>query len=111
MSKKLLLVTVSCPDAKVAEELADHLLEKKLVACAQVTSKIQSFYVWNDRRESSTEVLLILKSLDFLWEKLEEAIDREHPYDTPEVIAQRACRCSVKYLDWVKQEVRDHDEG
>ena len=69
-----------------AESLAGGLVERKLVACAQLLP-ISSIYTWEGKVEKDSEVLLLLKARADLYDEIESYILENHSYDTPEVSA------------------------
>ena len=98
------VLLVTAPDLTVARMLARAALEQKLVACANLVPRIESHYWWQGKLESSQEVLLVLKSRKPLLPRLEELIQKLHPYDTPEIIALPLAAGSRRYLDWLRHE-------
>ena len=98
---KVCLVLVTTPDVKVARKLANAALAARLIACANLLSKIESHYWWQGKIESGAEVLLLLKTTLGCLKKLERLIVANHPYDTPEFIVLRVQGGNRRYLDWL----------
>jgi periplasmic divalent cation tolerance protein len=103
---KFSLVFVTAPDLKTARILGKAALRAKLVACANLVPKIESHYWWQGKLESSTEVLLILKTPRARLAALEALMVAKHPYDTPEFLAVPLGAGSRKYLDWLAASCR-----
>jgi periplasmic divalent cation tolerance protein len=59
---KFAVVLVTAPDLKTARALAKAALKARLIACANLVSKIESHYWWHGKIESGAEVLLVLKT-------------------------------------------------
>ncbi|MCH8538876.1 MAG: divalent-cation tolerance protein CutA, partial [Alkalimonas sp.] len=55
------LVMATCPDQDEANRITAALLQKKLAACIQ-HQRIDSHYVWQDKLEQSSEILLMIKT-------------------------------------------------
>ena len=102
------LILCNCPDAYVAERITQHLLEQKLAACVNVLPAVQSHYVWQGKREQSTEIPLLIKARKEDFIEIEQAICALHPYQVPEIIAIAAQQVFAPYLQWV-QEVTSRD--
>ncbi len=98
-------VFVTAPSISVARKLAAVTLKERLAACANLLPKIESHYWWQGQLESSSEVMLILKTTKDKLEALQECVIKNHPYDTPEFIVVEITRGSQKYLDWISSSV------
>ncbi len=103
--KNALLISTTFEHLKEAEEMADLLLEARLIACAQITGPITSCYWWNGKIEKSMEYLLAMKSIEHLYKDLEREIIDKHSYETPEIIAVPITHASKEYLNWMQQEL------
>lgn len=95
------IVLVTAPDSKTARALAKAALLARLIACANLIPKIESHYQWQERIESSAEVLLILKTRKSNLAALEKLVLARHPYDTPEFLVLPLSAGNKKYLDWL----------
>lgn len=96
------MIFVTCPHRKSANKIADALLKKKLIACANIVSNLKSKYWWKGKIESSDETLLIMKTKRKLFNTAKKEIKSLHPYDVPEIICVRIAEGSKDYLNWVK---------
>ena len=103
--KTLILITTAVERKEDAERIAALLLERRLVACAQISTPITSVYRWRGEVTTASELVLSLKTLPQHYALIEEVLLQEHPYETPEIIAQEIPFVSNAYSDWVKQEV------
>jgi periplasmic divalent cation tolerance protein len=103
--KNLLLITTTFERKEDAERIAAVLLERRLVACAQISAPITSVYSWRGKLTTATELILSLKTMPQHYTLVEEVLLQEHPYETPEIIAQEIPKVSNAYRDWVEQEV------
>lgn len=99
------LTTVATRDD--AQRLARALVERQLVACAQI-SEVESFYRWQGRLHNEPEFRLLCKTTEALYEALEQAILELHPYDVPAIHAFAMDRISDAYADWIESELADH---
>jgi periplasmic divalent cation tolerance protein len=98
---KFCLVLVTAPDLKTARTLARAALQAKLIACANLVSKIESHYWWQGRVESGAEVLTVMKAPKVKLAALEKLILAKHPYDTAEFLVVPLSAGSKKYLAWL----------
>jgi periplasmic divalent cation tolerance protein len=94
------IVLVTAPDLKTARKLARMALDARLVACVNLVPKIESHYWWQEKIESGTEVLMLLKTTTPRVAALEKLILANHPYDTPEFVALPVAQVNNQYLNW-----------
>ncbi|WP_457626206.1 divalent-cation tolerance protein CutA [Persephonella sp.] len=100
-----IVVFVTTPDKDTAEKLALKLVENKLAACVNITEQVKSVYFWQGNIENEKESLMIIKSREDLFEKLEQFIKENHPYTIPEIIALPIIKGSSEYLNWIDETV------
>ena len=101
----VLLVLSTCPDRDTAQRLGSALVESRLAACVNIIPGVTSVYRWNGRIERDDECLLLVKTTDANYQRLESWLTDEHPYELPELIAVRTTRGLHDYLTWVHNEV------
>jgi periplasmic divalent cation tolerance protein len=101
MLPELIEVLTAVAEKHDAQAIATLLVEKRLAACVQITSPIESSYWWNDRIETAREWQVIAKTLGSLYGAVEEAIREMHPYDEPEILALPVLAASPGYRKWV----------
>ena len=104
----MIIVFISCQDKKQSEEIGKQLLKARLAACVQIVPGIDSLFFWppKDHTISQTqEVLLLAKTLESKWDKLEKLVGILHTYDTPEIIALPVSHVSKSYFDWLAAEL------
>jgi periplasmic divalent cation tolerance protein len=99
-----IIVTVSYPDHDIACEQAKQLIEKKLIACAQLTPT-ESIYLWKNQLENSNEVIMHAKTVQALWQSILETVKATHPYELPEIIATPIIEIDKSYLLWMLNEL------
>jgi periplasmic divalent cation tolerance protein len=95
------IVFVTAPDLETARLLAAKTLEAGVIACANLVPGIESHYRWQGKLESSSEVLLVLKTTLGALDSLEKIILQHHPYDTPEIVSVPISNGNERYLEWL----------
>ena len=100
---KILAVYTTVGSADEAQTLARALVERKLVACAQI-SAIESIYTWDGAVQQAPEWRVLFKTTADLYPEVESAILAHHSYDLPAVYAVAFDRCSEPFADWVQSE-------
>jgi periplasmic divalent cation tolerance protein len=89
-----------------AERIARALVEERLAACVQIVGPIGSTYRWHDAIENAQEWQCWAKSRRDLYDEIERAIRRLHPYEVPEILAVPVAAGSTSYLAWLEGEVK-----
>ena len=102
---KFCCVLSTVPSIKKARFLAGLLVSKRLAACVQILPGIESHYRWRGKKETSREVLLVIKTKTSVYEKLEKVLLKNHPYEVPEIVCLSIAKGSKAYLDWIAEEV------
>jgi len=100
----VVVVFITAPRGK-GEDIARELLERRLVACANVT-EVRSLYWWRGKIEGDNEDLIVAKTTASRLEDLINAIKEIHPYEVPEVIALPVLACNEDYCRWVREETK-----
>ena len=101
---KYCCVLSTVPNIKKARQLAGLLVSKRLAACIQILPGLESHYRWKGKKETSKEVLLLIKTRASLYKKLEAAILKNHPYEVPEIVCLPITKGSKAYLRWISKE-------
>lgn len=100
---ELLLVLTTLASADDARALARALLERRLVACAQI-SAVESLYRWDGAVQQEPEARLLLKTTTAQWPALQAAVRALHPYTLPALLALPVARALPAFADWVRDE-------
>lgn len=102
--KSCIQISTTTETKEQAQEIAKYLVEQKLAACVQISGPIESTYRWKGNVETAGEYLCLVKTLASLFKKVESAIKKLHPYETPEIIAIPIVKGSKEYLNWLDEE-------
>jgi len=109
--KSFIQISTTTETEDQAQKIARHLVEKKLAACVQITGPIESTYCWKGKVETASECLCLIKTRTTLFKKVEAAIKKIHPYETPEIIAVPIIKGSKEYLKWLDAETKNKIKG
>jgi periplasmic divalent cation tolerance protein len=102
-SEPIYLAYCTCPTSESALSIAETLVRENLAACINVLPGVSSVYRWQERIETATEVLLIIKTSEHRVASIIDRITELHPYEVPEVICHAIAAGQERYLDWVRQ--------
>lgn len=103
----LLLVITTVSSEEDARRIASHLVEQRLVACAQI-SPVESIYRWKDVLQQETEWRLVLKTTDAAYNALEAELIKVHPYELQAIYSVPVAHALDAYAEWVYKETQSH---
>ena len=96
----VVFITAASPEE--AETIATSLLEKKLAACVNIISAVQSVYWWEGKICREQEVFLLAKTKTHLFPRLASEVKALHSYKVPEIIMLPISDGSADYLQWIE---------
>ncbi|RLF81601.1 divalent-cation tolerance protein CutA [Thermococci archaeon] len=96
----MILVYTTFPNWKSAEKITRELLERKLIACANLREH-KAFYRWQGQIENDNEIGALLKTKVDLWSELKDALRELHPYTVPAIIRIDVDHVNKEYLNWL----------
>jgi periplasmic divalent cation tolerance protein len=102
MAEEVLVVLTTWPDVDKARAAARTLVEEKLAACANLVPGVESIYRWQGTVETSSEVMVVLKTTIARYQMLEARILALHTYEVPEIVVLRVTDGLPSYLRWVE---------
>ena len=105
----MILIYITCELKEQAEDIGRHLLNKRLVGCINIIPGMHSMYFWppgKNRIEEVDEVILLCKTLDTHYKKVETAVLAMHSYENPAIFALPITHMSKKYTSWLTSELK-----
>jgi periplasmic divalent cation tolerance protein len=110
-SQRVCVVLSTFDSEEDAVRVGRTLVERRLVACVNVTGGVRSIYWWEGKVDDAAEVLAVMKTRrDRLPELLPE-LAALHPYDVPEILVLPVVTGDAGYLEWVEREARTGGEA
>ena len=95
------LVWCPFPDADSARRVAGQLLDEALIACANILGPVESHFVWDGERSSSSETAVLFKSTAAHMPLVVARLGVLHPYDTPAIIGWHCEAAHPATLAWL----------
>jgi len=86
-----------------AKEIVRVLLDKKLIACANIF-QINSIYYWENKLQDDSEFAVIMKTTADLVEQVISESSTLHSYDVPCIVSWSIESGYKDYLDWIGTE-------
>lgn len=108
MFRNLRFVYVTTRNRDEAKKIGSAIVEEKLAACANIIDGMESIYHWQDKIETDTECILILKTTYNNVSKLSKRVKELHSYDVPCIISLNIAEQegNPEYLNWLRDSVR-----
>ena len=103
--KNIKFFYITAPNKKEAERIAKKLLDKKLIACANVIGNVNSYFVWKNKVENSKEIIICGKTVSKNQTKIIQIVKSLHSYSVPCVIFFDIKNGNKDFLQWIKQSV------
>ena len=100
-----IVIFTTCTNKEEAKRIATGLIKNKLVACVNIVDKIESFFWWQGKIDTASEVLLIIKSKKTKLAKIIKLVKSLHSYVVPEIIALPIISGYKPYLNWIDDSV------
>jgi len=100
----MILIYIPNPNLKTAQKIARHLLNKKLIACANIFP-INSIYRWQKKIVDDKEVVLLSKTLAKNWPKIKKEVLKIHPYELP-CLLKLKIETNESFAKWLWREVK-----
>ncbi len=104
--KSITIVSTTVEHRLDAERLATILIERKLIACAQISGPITSMYRWEGKINRAEEFVLNVKTTPSACKTVCEVLRQNHPYELPEIVGTETSLVEKHYLNWVHTEVQ-----
>ena len=103
--KNIKFFYITASNKKEAEGMANKLLNKKLIACANVISNVNSYFVWKNKVQNSKEIIICGKTTSKNQTKIIKAVKSIHSYAVPCIIFFDIKNGNKDFLKWIKQSV------
>ena len=104
-SSQIYLVYITVKDQEEGLSIAKQVLEKKLVACANLHPNIRSAFLYKGQMQIEDESVLILKTTALKYDELEKFVLAIHSYENPCVLKLPVHSGSEAFTKWIERNV------
>ena len=101
-------LVLACGSWQEAQQIADVLLKKRLVACVEFI-EIKSKYRWEGKLEETEEIKLVMESVATNFNLVEAEVAKFHSYDTFVLRQIPLTNLSSKARVWLQEEINAKD--
>ena len=98
-----ILVLTTAGSLSEAKKISRLILHRRLAACVNILSGVESHYWWKGIVENGKEFLLLIKSSQSRWSALSKLVKKHHSYDVPELISFSMMSSDRRYLRWMQE--------
>lgn len=102
--EEMVVVYITNPSLEKAKELARHLLEKRIIAYANIFQS-NSMYWWDNEITDEGEYIMVAKTVEENFDVLRHEVLEVHDYQIPCIIRISAT-ANQQFVQWVRSEVR-----
>ena len=97
------MVYITAKDEEEARKIANYLLEKRLIACANMFP-VKSLYWWKGKIEREDEIALIMKTQKGHIKNIISEVKALHSYEEPCIEFLPIEDGNPDYLEWIRKE-------
>lgn len=98
------IVYITTSNLNEAKYISKELLEKKLIACANIIENMLSIFNWNGKLQENNETVLILKTKESKLDQVIQQVKHLHSYECPCIISFKIKNGNVDFLNWIDNE-------
>ena len=96
---------IIAPNKIEAKCITKKLLEKKIIACANIISNVTSYFVWKNKIQNSKEIIICGKTMSKNQKKIIQVVKSLHSYKVPCIIFFDIKNGNKDFLKWINQSV------
>ena len=101
--KTFIQIQWTCSTVEEAKKICSSLVERRLIACANIISNVESIYLWKGEVETSSEVKVYLKTVDEKFSAIQAYILEHCSYEVPEILKVAVLDGNPTYLQWLEE--------
>ena len=98
---------ITFKDQNEAQTLCRVMVEKRLIACANIHGPHTAIYNWENSVHTDTEVSATLKTTKDRLKAVEEFVVQNHSYTTPCLVFWPIEEGTDNFLDWIYTQTHD----
>ncbi len=103
---KIHFVYMTTSTREEAESIGKELVVSGLAACVNIIENMKSMYFWEGELQSSSEAVLIAKTIASHVPALVEKVKSLHSYDCPCIISLPVSDGNKSFMDWIQDSVK-----
>jgi periplasmic divalent cation tolerance protein len=100
LSAAAIIISTFANEKSLRDIAYEVIVNAKLCACVNYT-KVRSLYWWENKVNEEEEFIAFFKTTKKKAKELRNMIEKQHPYDVPELLEISIDKTSKAYLDWL----------
>lgn len=100
----MIFIYITCKNKEEAGKIGLDLVKKRLAACVNIFPLIESIFSWKGKIEKKNEAVLIVKTLESNFEKVEREVKKLSGFTTPCILEIPINQGNKDYLNWIEKE-------
>lgn len=100
-----IILYLTCSSKQEAISIIEKLFERNLIACANIIENVTSYFKWENKLQSSAEIIILAKTIDKRFNEITKLISTLHSYNLPAITAINLENCEKKFLKWIETSV------
>ena len=100
LSTGAIVISTFANEKSLRDIAHEMIMNAKLCACVSYT-KVRSLYCWENKLNDEEEFIALFKTTKKKAKELRDRIEKQHPYDVPEILEISIDKASRPYLDWL----------
>ena len=99
--KDFIFIYMTCADENEGRRICAALLDRRLIACANIMPPHVALYEWQGKREESREVAVIMKGRADMFDDIHALACELHSYECPCIVALPITDGHHPYMQWL----------
>ena len=100
LSIGVIIISTFADEKSIRDIAYEMIVNAKLCACVNYT-KVRSLYWWKNKLNDEDEFIAFFKTTKKKAKELRSRIEKQHPYDVPEILQISIDNVSMPYLGWL----------
>jgi len=100
-----LFAYITAKNISEARKISQILLKKRLIACSNIITKIESSYWWNGKLQRHYESLIFAKTESRMKNMIIREVKKIHSYSIPCILFFKVEAGNSEYFSWARKEI------
>ncbi|HJU83343.1 MAG TPA: divalent-cation tolerance protein CutA [Holophagaceae bacterium] len=98
-------IITTCGSEETALTIASTLVDQGFAACVNIIPRVKSYYYFKGETHLDEEVMLVVKTTQDMYGRVQEVITDLHTYEVPEILMFPVMQGSEPFLGWLRDSV------